>query len=205
MEQQNIKVDIADGADTSVISIWKLDGNGSKELRFSMDLYKFRGQFAHYMREMKMSEQELLQDVVQYGELEAMMRHCHQMWCSTPHDKESELHYKHYGNEDYLGSTVSYMADRELTDEEKFICTLLVCHASDYGLTSRTLEKMYGWTRYKSRKVAHAVRHKFVGTLISEDREGYFGKGWIINSSMYTLACEYARQVSELDKCAVGQ
>lgn len=195
-ERYKLGVDVAnDNNGQSVLSVWK-----GKELRYSIFVDMLRANYLWYMQQLKCSPAELMEDVAKYGELAVMMHDCWELECQYPIDEKATAHLQHFNSGSAWGNGVSVTADRNLTDEEKFICALIECDACDYGLTSKMLGKMYGWSTYKARKVAHGIRHKYVGTLISEDREGYFGKGWLMERTMHTLISDYERTVLESRK-----
>lgn len=190
---QQINVDYAPSADRGTLNVWRVKEDSEKELRFSIDSYILRSNFGYYIKEAAISEVQLLQDAAEYGELLAMMCACFMQECSNPLDKQATEHFHHYSGP--VSSGVGVSADRELTDREKFMCALLSCDGMGIGLTSKMLNKLYGWNTYKSRKVAATVPHKYVSSLFSEERTGYFGKGWFLINAVHTLVMQYVKQV----------
>ena len=172
------------------------------QLRFSIALETMRGNFGQYMERIGCTPMELLKDAAYYGELAVMIQDCFMLECERPLNQQGMPHLQHYSS-GVIASGIDFSADRELSDADKFMCALIVCDHSDYGLTSKLLAKLFGWSTYKSRKVAASVRHKYVGTLISEDREGYFGKGWMMERAMHTLISNYEHEVRESRKASV--
>lgn len=170
------------------------------EQRFSISLGIVNSNFHDYINRIGCTPNELVRDASYYGELAVMMHDCWMLECQYPLDEKATEHLQHFNTGSGYGLSVT--ADHDLTDEEKFMCALIVCDDSDYGLTSKILGKMYGWSTYKARKVARSIRHKFVGTLINEEREGYFGKGWLMERAMHTLFNNYRRSVLDKRKSA---
>lgn len=85
-----------------------------------------------------------------------------------------------------------YYMTKGLTDEDKFLCALFSQFEFEY-LTSRTLMLLYGWTRYKARKVRKALPFIKTSTGFCEDACGYCGKIW-------TLDYKFKKAMQELKK-----
>ena len=184
--------------DSDNVNVWLVKDGKDVELLYSEDCCKLRANFADYYQQAGLTLEQFLTDAVMYGQLAVMMQDCFMLQCQRPLDEQEALHLKHYGVQPFSG--IDFCADRELSDSEKFICALITCDNSDYGLTSKTLNKLFGWTTYKSRKVARSVQHKVVVSLVSDSSEGYFGKGWMLTGAMRRFVGSYKHKVSESRK-----
>lgn len=194
-ERYSVTLDVSrDDNGFNVISAWKGD-----ELRFSEKANILHANFGQYMERLGMELMDFMPDVIMYAELEIMMHDCYADFCYPKADGEREKYTEYY--DDY--SPVMFYADRQLTDEEKFVCALLSADNSEIGLTSDILGHLFGWSKYKSYKVARACVHKNICTLIREDGQGYYGKGWMLQSPMHTAVAQYTHQVYESRKASV--
>ena len=198
--ETKIMVDPAIGSDKETVSVWKFNGNGTKELLYEEDAYKLRANYTDYCKETGQTLEEFMSDAVMYGELELMLGNCFAHFCDVNENGERDKKYTEYLT---TSGNINFFVDRELTDDEKFICALLSCYAGEYGLTCKILSQLYSWSRHKCYKVAKRIKHKYVCTLICEDREGYFGKGWMLDHEMYTAINNYVHQVKERQKSAM--
>ncbi|MBR5950362.1 MAG: hypothetical protein IKZ87_02905 [Actinomycetaceae bacterium] len=194
-ERYSVTLDVSrDDNGFNVISAWKGD-----ELRFSEKANTLHANFGQYMERLGMELMEFMPDVIMYAELEIMMHDCYADFCYPKADGEREKYTEYY--DDF--SPIMFYADRQLTDEEKFVCALLSAYNSEIGLTSDILCHLFGWSKYKSYKVARACVHKNICTLIREDGQGYYGKGWMLQTPMHTAVARYTHQVYESRKTSV--
>lgn len=201
MEQTLSGVNYSVERDDCNVNVWLAENGKNIELLYSEDIYKLRANYADYYQQAGLTLEQFLTDAVMYGQLAVMMQDCFMLQCQRPLDEQEALHLKHYGGLTDTG--IHFCADKELSDSEKFICALITCDNCDYGLTSKTLNKLFGWTTYKARKVARSVQHKVVVSLVSEISEGYFGKGWILTGAMRRFVSSYKYKVSESKKSGV--
>lgn len=194
-ERYSVTLDVSrDDNGFNVISAWKGD-----ELRFSEKANTLHANFGQYMERLGMELMDFMPDVIMYAELEIMMHDCYADFCYPKADGEREKYTEYY--DDF--SPIMFYADRQLTDEEKFVCALLSAYNSEIGLTSDILCHLFGWSKYKSYKVARACVHKNICTLIREDGQGYYGKGWMLQTPMHTAVARYTHQVYESRKTSV--
>jgi len=196
-----IGIDYSLEQDSDNVNVWLVKDDKNVELLYSEDCCKLRANFADYYQQAGLTLEQFLTGAVMYGQLAVMMQDCFMLQCQRPLDEQEALHLKHYGVQPFSG--IDFCADRELSDSEKFICALITCDNSDYGLTRKTLNKLFGWTTYKARKVARSVQHKVVVSLVSDSSEGYFGKGWMLTGAMRRFVGSYKRKVSESRKIGV--
>ena len=201
MEQQKIMngryivgVEVAKGNSKETLNVWRIEGD-KKELRFSEDLYKLRSNFYPYCNSVGMPFEHFVQLAVQYAELAVMMLDCDYLVYDKDLGDDEKPHIK-----EYLSYVGCFCIDSRISDEEKFMCALISCDAKDYGLITRTLNELYGWTRYKARKIAASVKGKLLVTLISEEQGGYYGKGWALESAVRTFCHIYRAAVLERRK-----
>lgn len=196
-----IGIDYSLEQDSDNVNVWLVKDGKDVELLYSEDCCKLRANFADYYQQAGLTLEQFLTDAVMYGQLAVMMQDCFMLQCQRPLDEQEALHLKHYGVQPFSG--IDFCADRELSDSEKFICALITCDNSDYGLTSKMLNKLFGWTTYKARKVARSVQHKVVVSLVSDSSGGYFGKGWMLTGAMRRFVGSYKHKVSESRKSGV--
>lgn len=189
MDGWQVKLDVADGEDKSTLNIWLMQGD-EKQLRYSEDLYKLRSNFMPYCNRVGMTFEQFVDLAVQYAELAIMMHDCDFAVFQREMTEEEKAYIKEYAT-----SHLDICIDSRITDEQKFMCALLACDQRDYGLTSNALAELYSWSRYKARKIAKSVAGKYVATLVDEEAGGYYGKGWIIDSSIRTFYTRYRQQV----------
>jgi hypothetical protein len=86
-----------------------------------------------------------------------------------------------------------YYLPKGLTDEDKFLCILLIESVFFYNLSAKTFMLLFGWTRYKTRKIRKTFSFIRNVTCLCESTGGYYGKAW-------GLTYEFMQKIKELQK-----
>lgn len=85
-------------------------------------------------------------------------------------------------------SDTKYLMDvilpKGLSDEDKFLSSLILLDSTDIGLTTKRLSACFGWTKYKCYKLARQCKFCKTVPLIHE-MGGYAGTGWILSPGMH--------------------
>jgi len=110
-----------------------------------------------------------------------------------------------YGNklqmqEGYEGHDGSFIPI-DLSDEDKFICTLFYVEEVERGVTTQMLTNWFGWTKYKSYKIARENQYCITASFVCEEG-GYAGRGWILNYDMGKAIKKYIYENYPCTKCA---
>lgn len=88
--------------------------------------------------------------------------------------------------------TEGYDIPKGLCDEDKFLCALFT-KSNNGCLTSEVLWYLYGWTKYKARKIRKRIPFLNTVTCFCEDACGYCGRAW-------DFSYEFDKSIRELKK-----
>ena len=170
-ERYIIGADFGSGPDIEKVAVYDIVDN---HIIYSWDACDFRRNFEYTIKKFGVTYRELAVDIAKLFVLSEEMHEAY-MKCECGNGKPIGS-YRHF-----YGRTIDFYIERELTDEEKFTCSLLNLAPSEYGLTSNELMRVFGWTRYRCRKIRSLQRYAETLPLFREDRCGYFGKGWLLD------------------------
>ncbi|MDH6308085.1 hypothetical protein M2451_002604 [Dysgonomonas sp. PFB1-18] len=138
-----------------------------------------------------MSNKNIPAEIVKhYVELNWKLREASEL----PYGEESDKY-------EYLETHYTYYTlPKGLSDDDKLICMLLLLHQTERGLVKKELKEAFGWSKYKSGKIARQNPYCNTVTLLCENG-GYGGIGYALDWDMHRAMLAYCAEHYPCTKC----